>query len=167
MARGARLWRHVVTDHHTVRRTFPADALTRIERAITESETTHGGQIVFAVEAALPLARVHQQVTPRQRAFELFGLLRVWDTEHNNGVLIYLLLADQDVEIVADRGIANERGDAPWQAICTEIERACAAGRYVDGVIEGVRASAAVIAGRFAYDASAARNELADKPVVL
>ena len=158
MARGSRLWRHVVTDHHTVRRTFPADALARIERAIADSEATHGGQVVFAVEAALPLARVQQKLTPRERALEIFGLLRVWDTEHNNGVLVYLLLADQDVEIVADRGIANAGGDAPWQAICTEIERACAAGRHVDGVIEGVRASAAVIAKRFPRDASAART---------
>lgn len=167
MARGSRYWRHIVTDHHSVRRIFPADAMDRIERAIAEGEKAHGGQIVFAVESALPLARVHQRVTPRERAIELFGLLRVWDTEHNNGVLIYLLLADQDVEIVADRGLASREGDPQWQAICVEIERACAAGRYVDGVIEGIHASAATIATRFAYDPSAARNELADKPVIL
>ena len=123
MAHGSRYWRHIVTDHHTVRRIFSADALSRIEHAIADSEKTHGGQIVFAVEPALPLGRVHHKLTPRERALEVFGLLRVWDTEHNNGVLIYLLLADHDVEIVADRGIANADGDAQWQAICGEIER--------------------------------------------
>jgi uncharacterized membrane protein len=167
MAHGSRYWRHIVTDHHTVRRIFSADALSRIEHAIAASEKTHGGQIVFAVEPALPLGRVHHKLTPRERALEVFGLLRVWDTEHNNGVLIYLLLADHDVEIVADRGIANADGDAQWQAICGEIERACAAGRYIDGVIDGIRASAAAIAKRFPHDASAVRNELSDKPVIL
>lgn len=167
MTRGSRYWRHIVTDHRTVHRLFSADALARIERAIAESETTHGGQVVFAVESSLPLARVHNRVTPRQRAIELFGLLRVWDTEHNNGVLVYLLLADQDVEIVADRGVADPQADVQWQAICKDIERACAQRRAVEGVIAGIHASAAVIAKRFAYDPSAARNELSDKPVIL
>ncbi len=167
MAGGSRYWRHIVSDHHTVRRIFSAAALARIEHAIAESEKTHGGQVVFAVEAALPLARIHHEITPRQRALEVFGLLRVWDTEHNNGVLIYLLLADHDVEIVADRGVANASGDAPWRAICADIERACAADRYVDGVIGGIHATAAVIAQRFPYDPSSVRNELPDKPVVL
>jgi len=167
MSRGARMWRHIITDHHSLRRIFTLDALARIERVIVDTEKTHGGQVVFAVESALPLARVHHQVTPRERALEVFGLLRVWDTQHNNGVLIYLLLADHDVEIIADRGIAQVEGDAPWRAICADIERAAAAGRQVDGVIEGIRASAAVIARRFPYDAASARNELSDKPVIL
>jgi uncharacterized membrane protein len=167
MGKGKRLWRHIVTDHHSLRRTFDAAGMARIEKAIAESEKTHGGQVVFAVESALPLARVHQGITPRERALEVFGLLRVWDTEHNNGVLIYLMLADHDVEIVADRGIADAESDARWRAICADIERACAAGRCVDGVADGIRASAAVIARRFPYDASTARNELPDKPVVL
>jgi uncharacterized membrane protein len=167
MARSARFLRHVVTDHYSVRRIFSADALARIERAIADAEQTHGGQIVFAVESALPLARVHRDVTPRQRALEAFGLLKVWDTEHNNGVLIYLLLADRDVEIVADRGIAGADIDVQWQAICVDIERACAAGKHVDGVIEGIRASAAVIAKRFPHDPNAAPNELPDRPVIL
>ncbi len=167
MAHAARFLKHVVTDHHSVRRIFSADALQRVERAIADTEKAHGGQIVFAVESALPLARVHRNVTPRQRALEVFGLLKVWDTARNNGVLIYLLLADRDVEIVADRAIAGGDFDAQWQAICADIERACAAGRHVDGVIDGIRASAAVIAKRFAHDPDAARNELPDQPVIL
>ncbi len=167
MARAARMLKHAVTDHHTVRRIFTPAALARIEQVIAETEKMHSGQVVFAVEPALPLARVHHQVTPRERALEVFGLLRVWDTEHNNGVLIYLLLADQDVEIVADRGIATIEGDAPWQPVCAEIERAAAAGRPVDGVIEGIRACAAVIAKRYPHVAGRAPNELPDKPVIL
>ena len=167
MAKGSRFWRHIVNDHRSLRRTFDAAALARIEQAIADSEKLHGGQVVFAVESALPLARVHHGVTPRSRALEVFGLLRVWDTEHNNGVLIYLLLADRDVEIVADRGIADAESDAAWRAICADIERACAAGHCVDGVAQGIRASAGVIARRFPYDATAARNELPDTPIVL
>ncbi|HEV8500283.1 MAG TPA: TPM domain-containing protein [Casimicrobiaceae bacterium] len=167
MANGSRFWRHIVNDHRSLRRTFDAAGLARIEQAIAEGEKTHGGQVVFAVESALPLSRVHNGVTPRARALEVFGLLRVWDTEHNNGVLIYLLLADQDVEIVADRGVADTESDAAWRTICADIERACAAGRCVDGAVDGIRASAAVIARRFPCDPAAARNELPDKPVVL
>ncbi|MEO8975105.1 MAG: TPM domain-containing protein [Casimicrobiaceae bacterium] len=167
MARGARMWRHIITDHHSVRRIFTPEAMARIEQVIAATEKTHGGQVVFAVESALPLARVHRKLTPRERALEVFGLLRVWDTEHNNGVLVYLLLADQDVEIIADRGIAHAAGDSRWRAICADIERAAAAGRTVDGVIDGIRASAKVIAERFAHDEAAGRNELADRPVLL
>jgi uncharacterized membrane protein len=166
MASGARYWRHVVNDHHSLRRVFDAAALARIEKAIAASESAHGGQIVFAVESALPLARVHHGVTPRARALEAFGLLRVWDTEHNNGVLIYLLLADRDVEIVADRGLADADSEAAWRAICADIERACAAGRQVEGIVAGVEAAATVIARRYPHVAGM-RNELPDKPVVL
>ena len=165
--RSHRLLRHVVTDHLSVARAFTPAVLDEIERAIVAGERTHRGQVCVAVEGALPPLRVLRKLTPRERALEVFGLLRVWDTEHNNGVLIYLLLADHDVEIVADRGIANADGDAQWQAICGEIERACAAGRYIDGVIDGIRASAAAIAKRFPQDASVMRNELPDKPVLL
>lgn len=167
MARLSRYWRHVTTDHRTLRRVLTPDAMSRIEAAIAESERTHGGQVVFAVESALPLVRLRHGITPRQRALEVFGLLHVWDTEHNNGVLIYLLLADHDVEIIADRGIADADSNAGWHSICKEIERAFVAGHHVDGVIDGIRASAAVIARRYPHDPSAARNELPDRPVVL
>ncbi|HSU45018.1 MAG TPA: hypothetical protein VLN42_12435, partial [Casimicrobiaceae bacterium] len=101
--RSRRLLRHVVTDHLSVKRAFPPAALAGIEQAITAGERTHRGQVCFAVEGALPPLRVLRKLMPRERALEVFGLLRVWDTEENTGVLIYLLLADRDVEIVADR----------------------------------------------------------------
>jgi uncharacterized membrane protein len=112
------------------------------------------------------LARVHKDVTPRERALEVFGLLRVWDTEHNNGVLIYLLLADRDVEIIADRGIAKAVPDSEWRAICAAIESASAAGKHADGVVEGIQAVSAVLARHFPHRGDSS-NELPDRPVVL
>ena len=103
--RSNRFWRHAFTDEKDVRRAFPDDGMKRIEQAIVAGEATHRGQVSIAIEAALPLIRVLRRLSPRERALEVFGSLRVWDTEENNGVLLYLLLADRDVEIVADRGI--------------------------------------------------------------
>ncbi len=161
-----RYWRHSATDQGSARRIFDDAALVRIQAAIADGERAHGGQIVFAVEPALPLARVHRRVTPRERALEVFGLLRVWDTEHNNGVLIYLLLADRDVEIVADRGIARHVDDARWRDICHAIEAACASSRHVDGVVEGVKATGALLAAHFPAS-TRVDNELPDRPVIL
>ena len=161
-----RYWRHSATDHGTVRRALPESDLDRIQAAIAAGEKGHGGQVVFAVEAALPLARVHKGVTPRERALEVFGLLRVWDTEHNNGVLIYLLLADRDVEIVADRGIAKSVSDEKWRAICAGIESASAAGKHADGVIAGIGTVSALLAEHFPHR-DGGGNELPDRPVVL
>src|ERR1051326_7782770 len=108
-----RLLRHLITDHWSVRRRFPQASLDVFERAVARGEQTHDGQVRLAIEAALPLARVLQGMTPSQRAHELFAQLGVWDTEANCGVLVYLLLADRYVEIVADRGIhALVRSDA-------------------------------------------------------
>jgi uncharacterized membrane protein len=168
MAAGApfRFWRHAVTDHKAVRRVFPAAALERIETAIAAGERTHRGQVCVAIEAALPATRVMKRLSPRERALEVFGLLRVWDTEENCGVLVYLLLADRDVEIVADRGIHRVVGDEAWQAICQRMESAFGAGNYVDGVIQGVGELSAALARHFPR-AGDGRNELSDTPVIL
>ncbi len=166
----ASLWRralrHVMTDRASVHRVLPAAALARIEAVIAQGEARHAGQVCFAVEASLPVARILQRVTPRQRALEVFGLLRVWDTEGNDGVLIYLLLADRDVEIVADRGIHAKVGDAAWSAICKDMERAFGAGRYEEGVEAGIRAVSELLATHSPRDGGG-RNELSDKPVIL
>jgi uncharacterized membrane protein len=161
-----RVFRHLVTDRADVHRVLPPSALARIEKAIGEGEARHAGQVCFAVEAALPLARVWQGVTPRQRALEAFGLLRVWDTERNDGVLIYVLLADRDVEIVADRGINAKVGDEGWAAICRKMEVEFRAGRYEEAVEEGVRSVSDLLA-QHSPDAGGEPNEIPDKPVVL
>ena len=156
-ARLRRLWLHLVTDRPRVDRAFPPEELVRVENAIAEGELRHAGQVCFAVEAALPLARVW---------LEVFGLLRVWDTERNDGVLVYMLLADRDVEIIADRGINARVGQPAWEAICRTMESACRAGRYAEGVEQGVRAIADLLA-LHSPRSGQVRNELSDKPIIL
>jgi len=161
-----RLWRHVATDHMAVRRAFPQSALERIEAEIAAGERTHCAQLCVAIESALPVARVLKKLSPRERALEVFGLLRVWDTEENSGVLVYLLLADRDVEIVADRGIHRVVGDTGWKSICARMEESFRAGNYADGVVTGVAEISRLLAQHFPRE-GAGPNELADKPVIL
>jgi hypothetical protein len=162
-----RFFRHLATDHGTVRRRFPKAVLARIEAAIAEGEKHHRGQLRFAVEPALPLARVLQRVTPRERALEVFGLLRIWDTEENCGVLVYLLLADRDVEIVADRGIHGCVGNAVWAAVCRKMETAFRDGRFAEGVEAGIAEINSLLARHYPREGEATANELPDRPVVL
>jgi len=167
--RSRRLWRHVATDHGAVRRAFPAAALQAIEQAIAAGEMRHRGQVCVAIEAALPPARVMRRVTPRERALEVFGLLRVWDTEENAGVLLYLLLADRDVEIVADRGIHRCVGDAEWESICRSVEGEFRAGRPADGIVRAVQRMSDLLAAHFPATAGGEprSNELPDRPALL
>jgi uncharacterized membrane protein len=169
--RSGRFWRHLVTDHGSARRAFPAKALAAIEAAIAEGERHHRGQVRFVVEPALPLARVLAKLPPRERALEVFGLLRIWDTEDNAGVLVYLLLADRDVEIVADRGIDARVGAAEWEAVCRAMEAAFREGRYAEGVEAGIARINALLAGHFPRRQGIAGddpgNELPDRPVLL
>jgi uncharacterized membrane protein len=158
--------RHLFTDHHSVARAFPAEAMKAIEKAIGEEEKRHAGQVRVAVEASLPFADLLHGVGSRERAIGWFGRLRMWDTEHNSGVLIYLLLADRRVEIVADRGIHAKVGTAAWEAICGEMQREFARRQFERGVVIGVRAVSDLLAAHFPPSA-AGRNELPDKPVVL
>jgi hypothetical protein len=161
-----RLARHLVNDHRSVRRAFPPEALTRIEAATRAGEQTHAGQVRFVVEGGLPLALVMQRQTPRSRALDLFGSLRIWDTEGNSGVLVYVLLADRRVEIVADRGIDREVGNSEWESICRTMELAFRDGRFADGAVAGVEAVSALLSRHFPRK-GAANNELPDQPIVL
>ena len=164
--RMTRLWRHFVTDRGDVHRAFPKDDFDRIERAVADGETRHGGQVRFAIEAALPLPRVWRHVRPRVRALEVFGLLRIWDTEANDGVLLYILLADHAVEIVADRGIHARVGASEWALVCRQMEDAFRRADYEGGVVAGVQAVTRQLALHFPADGSSA-NELPDAAVVL
>ena len=161
-----RLLRHLLTDHHRVKRAFPPAAMRAIEKAIGEEEKRHGGQLRFAVEASLPIADLFHGVDSRHRAIGWFGRLRVWDTHHNSGVLIYLLLADRRVEIVADRGIHSKVGAAAWEAICGEMQQEFARGQFERGAVIGIRAISDLLAEHFPPSGESA-NELPDKPVVL
>jgi uncharacterized membrane protein len=161
-----RIARHLFYLPWRTRRAFPARALDAIEQAIRASEAAHGGEIRFAVEGALDAAPLFGGQSARERAIDVFSLLRIWDTERNNGVLIYLLLADHDVEIVADRGISAKVGPAEWEAICRTMETAFRSGEYEKGVIAGIEAVTAHLAKHFPA-AGEGRNELLDKTVVL
>src|SRR6266567_999302 len=145
----ARFGRHLITDHWSARRAFPPTALQRIEAAVTAGEARHTGQVRFVVEAALPLSQILRGQTPRERALEVFGRLRVWDTEENCGVLVYVLLADKDVEIVADRGIHRRVGDDAWKSICRTMEAAYRERRFEEGAVAGVDAINALLIEHF------------------
>lgn len=161
-----RIIRHFLTPHWRVRRVFPAGAMKAIEAAIRESETTHYGEVRFAVEAALDARGLIKDKSARERAIEVFSQLRVWDTERNNGVLIYLLLADRKVEIIADRGIHRDVGQPGWEAICREMERAFRQGRFEEGSVAGIRAISQHLARHFPASGTNV-DELPDRPVVL
>jgi uncharacterized membrane protein len=161
-----RVFRHLVADFWSVRRAFPPAVMAAIEQEIGAQERRHDGEVRFAVEASLPLVDLVSGVSGRSRAVELFGRLRVWDTERNTGVLIYLLLADRDVEIVADRGIHRAVGEAGWAAICRDMERAFARGAFEAGVIGGVRAIGDLLAVHSPPHPDNP-DELSDRPVIV
>jgi uncharacterized membrane protein YgcG len=163
----ARILRHLVTGRMALRRLFSDSALAAIERAIEVSETSHGGEIRFAVEPGLHLLSLLKDQSARERAIEVFSQLGVWDTENNNGVLIYLLVADRDVEIVADRGINAKVGREKWECICREMENAFSQGKFELGVIAGVHAIGAELQVYFPAGQKEQENELSDRPVIL
>ena len=173
MTHGARWWRHRWMHERAAERAVPPAMAEQLQARVRASEARHSGEIVVCVEAALPNSELWRAgreaplpAVIRERALFWFGKLRVWDTEHNNGVLIYVLLADQAVEIVADRGIHAHAGDATWEAICQQMQRAFATGDYQGGAIAGVDAVAACLRRHFPYDGQST-NELPDAPVVL
>lgn len=134
----ARVLRHLFATHWGTRRRFTAEVLARIEQALQRIERQHAGELRFAVETAFDLPELWYGVTPRQRALQVFGQLGVWDTAGNNGVLIYVLLADRDVEIIADRAIAAGVSQTEWDAVCRDMEDHFRAGRYAEGSEAGI-----------------------------
>jgi uncharacterized membrane protein len=162
----ARIARHLLEHHWRMRRLFPPAVRDHIAEAITRGEATHAGQVRFVVEGALDGAPLFRNQMPRERALYLFSHLRIWDTAHNNGVLIYLLLADRDVEIIADRGIDARVGQAGWDAICRDMETSFRGGEFERGVIKGIEAVSRELARHFPPQLGQ-RNELPDQPVVM
>jgi uncharacterized membrane protein len=161
-----RTLRHLVTTHWQVSEAFPRHTLRAIEQAIKASETAHVGEIRFVVEGALDSASLLKGQSAKERSIDVFSQLRIWDTPHNNGLLIYLLLADRDVEIVADRGIHSKVGSREWATICREMEAAFKQGNYEGGVIRGIQAVTQHLTQH--YPAAGSRqNELPDQPMVL
>lgn len=137
-----------------------------IETAIAHSEFGHSGEIRFVVEAALHPYDLVRGKTARQRAIEVFSRLGIWDTQDNSGVLIYLLLADRDIEIVADRGINSRVSAGDWESICRQMESAFKRGMFESGVLNGIDEISRVLRRHFPAGAQN-QNELPDTPVVL
>ncbi len=163
-----RWFRHLFATRRSLTRVFPARTLDAIEAAIAESEQSHSGEIRFAIEGSLEPHEVWHGKTPRQRALEVFAALGVWDTEANNGVLVYVLLADRDVEIVADRGFNGRVGPDEWAAVCHSMERHFAAGEHEAGALLGVREVGRILAEHHPRRAGRRdENELPNRPVVL
>lgn len=162
----ARVLRHLFATRWSTRRRFTPAVLARIERALAQVEARHAGELRFAIETAFDLPDLWYGVTPRQRALQVFGHLGVWDTEGNNGVLIYVLVADRDVEIVADRAIAARVPQAEWDAVCREMESHFRAGRFAEGSEAGIAGIARLLAGHFPGGAGD-RDEQPNRAVLL
>ncbi len=149
-----------------VRFALPPEVMLKIEAVIGECETTHDGEICFAVEPAMDLGLLLKGISARERAIQVFSDMRVWDTQGNNGVLIYLLLADHDVEIVADRGIHEKVGPQGWESICKRMEECFRQRRFEEGVVLGIRAVSEELSRHFP-NTGKKTNELPDKPVII
>ena len=163
--------RHLFLDHLAVARAFPRATLAAIVRAVAEQERRHRGELRVVIEGGLPLQALVARQAARARAIEHFTRLRIWDTEDNAGVLIYLLLADRRVEIVADRGIHGRVGETAWETICGAMQQEFAAGRFEAGMIAGLAAVSDLLAQHFPSQGGEGAgnnpNELPDAPVVV
>ncbi len=161
-----RILKHLFTPDWVARGAFPRAALNHIEEAIRESEKSHDGELRFAVEAGFDFLPLLKGVAPRERAHEVFSMLRVWDTERNSGVLVYVQLVDRRIEIVADRGISAKVEQSAWDAICRRMEESFRAGRFEEGALQGIQSISLLLARHFPPQGSNA-DELPDRPVVL
>lgn len=160
--------RHLFATPLAARRAFPEASLARIQDAIARTETRHSGEIRFAVETALPWSYLRRNAPVRQRAVMVFSKLRVWDTEQNNGVLIYVELADHGIEIVADRGIARHVPREEWQAICGAMRERFRAGDFEGGAIHGIERVGEHLAKFFPLaEGDDNPDELPNRPTVL
>ncbi len=160
-----RVLRHRWYDERDAARTLGAAALSRLEERITASERLHSGEIRLSIEAGLPLSYLWRGASARERAVALFGKLRVWDTERNNGVLIYLLLAERAIEIVADRGLAREVPQSHWDAVLAGMRESFRGGRFEQGLLDAVAAVEELLVARFPLtEGNANINELPDAP---
>jgi uncharacterized membrane protein len=163
----ARILRHRWADLSDVRSALDAAALKRVEDRVAASERHHRGEIRVCVEAGLPWSYLWKRLTARDRAIMLFSKLRVWDTAENSGVLIYLLMAEHAIEIVADRGLNAHVSPAQWQAIVQTMRAAFRAGRFEDGLNAAIDAVDALLAQHFPATPGADNtNELSNVPWV-
>ncbi len=162
-----RIARHILATTWSARRAFKDEVLQRIETAVHAGEGLHDGEVRFAIETELGWPALLAGETARERALEVFAFLRTWDTELNNGVLIYVLFADHDVEIVADRGFNGRVTHEQWQRICDLIRGHFARGEFEAGSLAGIAAVSELMATHFPAVPGRRRDELPDRPVFL
>ena len=161
-----RFFKHLTAARWQIRRLLPKHSMRAIESAIISSEKLHMGELRFVVEAGLDWPELFDDISSRERALDVFSHLRVWDTELNSGVLIYLLLADRKVEIVADRGINTRVGKYAWVGICQDMESKFRSGDFENGVLLGISSITTLLQQHFPAQAHNP-NDLPDRPVVL
>ena len=163
-----RAWKHLWLDAHDARRKLGAHGLQRLEAAVRRSEARHLGELCVCVEGGLPWSALWRGVDARQRAIALFSDLRVWDTAHNNGVLIYLLLADQRIEVVADRGVSARVPPDTWQRLADALGTALRQGRTESGLTAAIEAVGCLLHAHHPSAGDPPRhNELPDAVVLL
>jgi uncharacterized membrane protein len=162
-----RILRHRWLDEADTRKAIPPELSQRLAQRVAASEKRHSGQIRIYVEAGLPMSYLWRAATARERAMAIFGKLRVWDTEHNNGVLVYLLLAERAIEIVADRGLDRHVAPEEWKAIVARMSGAFREGRFEDGLTQALEEVSVLLVQHFPIaDGEVHRNELPDEPVL-
>lgn len=161
-----RMLKHLCATRAGTRRRFSQEVLEAIDKAVAAAESRTGGEIRFAVETALDIPELLSGKTPRECAHEAFAHLRVWDSELNNGVLIYVLMADRDVEIVADRGAAARISPNEWEAACKLMESHFREGRFREGAVAGVEAVGRLLEREFP-SRPVNRDELPNQPALL
>lgn len=163
----SRAWRHFATTQRESQKLFSPEIMERLQAVIAEGEATHRGEVRLIIESSLPFRKIRRGMTTRQRALDLFGTFRVWDTEENNGVLLYINIADHKLEVIADRAAARGIGDPHWQSVCSLAQQAFKAGDFERGVAEALTAIHRALATVFPADARSAENELPDAPVMM
>ncbi len=162
-----RLFKHRWLDESDTRRAIPPEMVERLRARVAASEKRHSGEIRICVEAGLPVSYLWRKATARERAVAMFGKLRVWDTEHNNGVLIYLLLAEHSIELVADRGLNHHVPPTEWQAMVARMGDAFREGRFEDGLTQALEEVSALLVQHFPLAPGESNpNELPDAPVL-
>lgn len=161
-----RISNHLLSWPGEVRQYFPEESMQAIENAIAASEKSHFGEIFFVVESNLHVFDILKKKSAKKRAIEVFSKFHVWDTAQNNGVLIYLLLADHDFEILADRGIHAHVGSEGWEQISREMERHFKQGDFELGVLHGIAKITEHLDKHFPSDGEDV-NELSNAPIVI
>ena len=167
MARIRQLWANLFGNWFQLPRRFPPAVLDAMAAAIAAGEREHLGEIRFAVESRLDLLDVLRGLDTSTRARQVFSQLRVWDTQFNTGVLLYVLMAEQRIEIVADRGISSKVTTEEWTAICAGMRRSYAAGEWLAGSLAGIAAANDLLTQHFPAAGQTNPDELPDRPVLL